>query len=88
MLRVKDGDEVPVLVLGADRVFVGELLALFVLIPLALTVLDPIGVFETLVEPVVVFVVNELKVGKGLEVLVLDIGADLVAGLDTLPLVV
>ena len=68
--------------------FVGELLALFVLIPLALTVLDTTDVFETLVEPVVVFVVKELKLGKGLEVLVLEIAADLVGGLDLIPLVV
>jgi hypothetical protein len=69
-------------------VFVGELLALFVLNPLALIVLDPIGVFETLVEPVVVFVIKELKLGKGLEELVFDISADLVAGLDIIPLFV
>ena len=68
--------------------FVGELLALFVLNPLALIVLDPIGVFETLVEPVVVFVIKELKLGKGLEELVFDISADLVAGLDIIPLFV
>ena len=68
--------------------FVGELLALFVLNPLALTVLDPIGVFETLVEPVDVFVLKEVHVDNGLELLVLDTSADLVAGLDIIPLFV
>ena len=68
--------------------FVGELLVLFVLNPLALTVLDPIGVFETLMEPVVVFVLKRVHVDNGLELLVLDTCADLVGALDIIPLLV
>jgi len=63
-------------------VFVGELVALFVLNPLALTVLDAIGVFDMLVEPVVVFVLRGVDVEKGLELLVLDFSAELVASLE------
>ena len=59
-LRVNEDDEDPDLVLGGDRVFVGELLALFVLKALALTVFDSVDVFDEVVEPVVVFVKSEL----------------------------
>jgi hypothetical protein len=85
-LRVNEDDEDPDLVLGGDNVFVGELLALFVLKALALTVLDSVDVFDAVVEPVVVFVKSELYVFKALKVLDLDGMADLVSGLDTLPL--
>ena len=88
ILRVKDDDDVPLLVLAGDRVFVGELLALFVLIALALTVLDTTDVFETRVELVDVFVVKELKLASGLEVLVLETAGDLVGALDIIPLFV
>ena len=50
--------------------------------------MDTRDVFEMRVESDAVFVVKELKLGKGLEVLVFDIGAVLVGALDLIPLFV